>query len=144
MSLPKKSVGKKLTTRTKKPTTLEDRLIQIAALRRRAAAINNKIAEQQDILLAEMEERELDKVEVENDVDGTHITGVRVQATKVDIDETALKKRAGASVWAKITRRQLDKKLLESAIQSGLVREVDLADSSTVSKNKPFVKVTVK
>lgn len=135
---------KRVTARTVKPKNAEDRLIQIAALRKRAAAIKAKIDEQQAVLLEEMEALELTTLTVHSEIDDVDITGTRVQASSVVIDETKLQKKVGASIWNKITRKQLDKKLLESAVQSGAVKETDLADASTVTPNKPFVKVTVK
>lgn len=66
----------------------------------------------------------------------------KVQSTKAVMDEDELKNRVGTAIFTTISKRVVDKKLLEASIQKGKVTAKDVADVTTISQNKPYLKVT--
>lgn len=135
---------KNLTIRKRRSSAPEENLRRIAALRKKQAEINEQIKTRQDELLAQLEEREMEKITYKDEEDGVTITGTVVRSSTVTTDDEALKKKVGAQVWKKITTLTLDKKKLEVAIQAGDVADVDVAAASTITQRTPYVKVTVK
>ena len=72
---------------------------------------------------------------------GTYkVTSVQVERTAVN--EDVLFEGLDVSVISKITRRQLDNRLLEAAVLMGDVPADLLKSATTTSLNKPFVKIT--
>ena len=72
---------------------------------------------------------------------GTYkVTSVQVERTAVN--EDVLFEGLDVSVVSKITRRQLDNRLLEAAVLMGDVPADLLKSATTTSLNKPFVKIT--
>jgi hypothetical protein len=76
--------------------------------------------------------------------DYSTIQATVVKGTRLKIDEDRLKKNLGATMWAKVTKRVLDKAKLEDAIARGAVSPVDVATCSEEVPNKTYVKLTEK
>src|SRR4051812_20933532 len=62
--------------------------------------------------------------------------------TTTSVDEKGLRKRLGAKSFDRYTKRVLDKKLLEEALESGEVDRVWVAPFVTVKTSDPFVVFT--
>lgn len=70
---------------------------------------------------------------------------VKVSPQQLVLIERQLKKRLGATVWNKITKRVLDRQALEAAIADGIVDPGVVAQcSEEVPKGRPYVRVTPK
>lgn len=123
---------------------IENRVVRISDLRKRAEDLKAVIDQEQSDLLDDMEEAGLDKVQATDPASGDVIQATVVKGEIVTTDDTKLKKRVGATIWNKITSRTLDKSLLEAAIKAGDVSDVDVASASTVRPRRPFVKITRK
>lgn len=65
-----------------------------------------------------------------------------VQGTTVKYNEPGLKKALGATVWKKVTKTILDKKLLEDLVTQGDIDVHVVAENSSVNENKPYVRIT--
>lgn len=135
---------KTLPLRKRRNDSPEENLRRIAALKRKAAEIAEQISERQDQLMSQMEELGVDSVDFKDDESDAHITGTIVRGTIVTMDEPALKKKLGATVWNKISTAMLDKKKLDVAIQNGSVSETDVAASAVIKAKKPYIKVSIK
>jgi len=72
------------------------------------------------------------------------ITGTLVEPTSLILDEGKLKKKVGASVWNKITKRVLDRALLESAVASGLITPSTVASCASEEPKAPYIRITEK
>jgi len=135
---------KKLPLRKRRNNTPEENLRRIAALKRKQSQIAEQIDKRQAELLEQMDAAEITKLEYRDEDEDVLITGTLVRGETVTMDETALKKKVGASVWNKISTSMLDRKKLDVAIQAGDVSETDVAASAVIKQRKPFVKVTLK
>ena len=67
-----------------------------------------------------------------------------VRGETVSIDENALKKSIGATLWNAITTRHLDKSLLDAHITRGDIKPMTLARASVATPKKPHIRVTKK
>lgn len=72
------------------------------------------------------------------------VTGTLVEPTSLIFDEEKLKKKVGASTWNKITRRVLDRSLLEEAVARGLVSPATVASCASEEPKNPYIRVTEK
>lgn len=109
---------------------------EIAELQEQSKALEAELLDDLD----EMDEKSLTVTTTAGEV----LTGTKVQGERVQINDTALKKKLGATMWNKVTERVLDKRKLEDQIAAGEVEVADVAAASTTAKNKPYVKVTRK
>jgi len=76
---------------------------------------------------------------------GTEIrTLTHVQGHTTYIDEAGLRKALTAKVFDKYTVRKLDRKKMETAMDTGEVEAKVVAPYVTMRPNKPFLKYTVK
>ena len=137
---PKKS----LPLRKRRNNSPEENLRRIAALKRKQAELAEQVSQRQDELMMQMEEMGVESVDFKDEETDAHITGTIVRGTIVTMDEPALKKKLGATVWNKISTAMLDKKKLDVAIQNGSVSETDVAASAVIKAKKPYIKVSIK
>ena len=92
--------------------------------------------------LAALSDNEMDSMTTEwRDL---RITGTKVQASTVKVDEEALAEAVGSQKWVTISKRVLDMKLLEDAVVRDRVSPTLLAQHSTEVPRAPYTKVTVK
>lgn len=73
---------------------------------------------------------------------GDAVKGTLVEPQTVTIDEDALKKRLGATLWKKVTKTVLDKAKLEAAVSIGEIKQTTVAEVSTIKDIKPSVRVS--
>jgi len=67
-----------------------------------------------------------------------------VQGHTIHVDEPGLRRKLTARVFDKYTRRVLDRKKMEQAIDTGEVDRVTIAPFLTERPNKPFLKYSVR
>jgi len=72
------------------------------------------------------------------------VTGTLVTSETLTINEDGLAKALGAKVWAKCTKRVLDKKKLEALITTGEINAVVVAANSSENARKPYVRISTK
>lgn len=77
-------------------------------------------------------------------VDDMRVTVTQVEQSRVVIDESRLKKCLGAPVFNKITKRVLDKELLQDAITRKEVDPVKVAQCSEEIRSRPFIRMSAK
>lgn len=98
--------------------------------------------------LAEIKAEVLNELETDTATfvteEGHAVKVTKVAGSSIVMDEERLRKSVGATIWNKITSRNLDKKLLEKAVSEGTVTAGTLAEVSTEKPIKPYLKVTVK
>ncbi|QZE10844.1 hypothetical protein SEA_CHISANAKITSUNE_78 [Gordonia phage ChisanaKitsune] len=123
---------------------IQGQIVRISDLRKRADDLKAVIDQEQEELLSAMEESGISSAQATDPATGDVVQATVVKGEIVTTDDTKLKKRVGAAVWNKISTRTLDKSLLDSAIKSGVVSDVDVATASTVRQRKPFIKITRK
>ena len=75
---------------------------------------------------------------------GMAITGTKVESTTLNIDESALHEEIGDTKWHTISRRVLDRKLLEDAVMRDRIDPTILARHSIEVPRKPYVRLTAK
>ena len=92
--------------------------------------------------LAALSDNEMDTMTTEwRDL---RITGTKVQSSTLNIDEEALAEAVGPQKWVTISKRVLDKQLLEDAVVKDRVSPTLLAEHSNEIPRAPYTKVTVK
>lgn len=123
--------------------TAERELKALATTKREIAELQEAAKEREAKLLAIYDELGEKSITVTT-ASGEIVTGTMVQGERVVFNDAALKKKLGATMWNKVTERVLDKRKLEDQIAAGAVETADVAAASTTTKNKPYVKVTVK
>ena len=72
------------------------------------------------------------------------ITGTKVESSTLKIDEDGLAEAVGSQKWVTISKRVLDKQLLEDAVVKDRISPTLLADHSTEVPRTPYVRVNVK
>ena len=72
------------------------------------------------------------------------ITGTKVESSTLKIDEDGLAEAVGSQKWVTISKRVLDKQLLEDAVVKDRVSPTLLADHSTEVPRAPYIRVGVK
>jgi hypothetical protein len=75
---------------------------------------------------------------------GRKVIGTRVTPTTLVIDEQGLAKAVGPEKWEAVSKRVLDKKLLEHSIVNDEIQTQQLADNSEEVAKTPYVRVTTK
>jgi len=75
---------------------------------------------------------------------GQRITATKVQSSTLNIDEGGLSEEIGPSKWVTISKRVLDRKLLEDAVTKDRIDAGLLARHSNEVPRAPYVRVTVK
>lgn len=70
------------------------------------------------------------------------LTGTLVKGSVITIDEDALKKALGATLWKKVTKQVLDKERLEAHIVTGDVDPNVVASVSAEKDRKPYIRVS--
>lgn len=75
---------------------------------------------------------------------GQRITATKVQSSTLNIDENGLSEEIGPSKWTTISKRVLDRKLLEDAVTKDRIDSDLLARHSDEVPRAPYVRVTVK
>ena len=79
------------------------------------------------------------------DDDGWSYTATVVRADNPPkIDPEGLKEAIGTRLWNKITVAKIDTKALEAEVVRGAIDVATVADHSTVTAKKPYVRLTVK
>lgn len=94
------------------------------------------------LAIVQLEERLIDLLGDQKTVrrGGMQATVVRRETTR--IDEDSLKKKLGAPLFNKATKRVLDKAKLESLISLGEVTVEQVASASQLVPSKPYVRVS--
>lgn len=108
---------------------LAEAIIEYADLKSEEAKIKARLSEVKAVIL----DRQTDETTSTTDGQGHLVTSTIVQGETMSIDEGALKKALGTSLWTKISTRFLDRKKLDAAVASGEV------DSTVVAKHTEFV-----
>ena len=93
-------------------------------------------------LLNYMEARSRKTIKVT--ADGYLLQCTYTQQTTVKVDEKGLKKALGAPVFNKFTKRVLDRRALEAALDKGSVSPVKVTPFITATKSDPFIRFTMK
>lgn len=76
--------------------------------------------------------------------DGYLLQATYSRRTSVVVDEKGLRKRLGAPVYDKYTKRVLDKRLLEEGLERGEVDRVTVTPFITTKHSEPFIVFTTK
>ena len=117
-------------------------LIKVAKLKAKSELAEANYREAQEdliVLLSTSEDRS-----VTSQCGTNSITGTLVTSETLSINEDGLAKALGAKVWAKCTKRVLDKKKLEALITTGEVNAVVVAANSSETARKPYVRISTK
>ena len=122
--------------------SLEYMLVQLAKARKAEAAAIEEREAAQSVLVNAMKAKKRRTASVVLPEDRGTINGTLIEAQRIVYDETKLKAKVGRTVWTKITKLVLDKEKLEAAVSLELVDPIILAECSTVTDNKPYVRVT--
>jgi hypothetical protein len=117
-------------------------LIKVAKLKAKAELAESNYRDAQEDLITLLSTGEDRSVTAQC---GTNaITGTLVTSETLSINEEGLAKALGAKVWAKCTKRVLDKKKLEALITTGEVNAVVVAANSSETARKPYVRISTK
>lgn len=120
---------------------LNEDIIALDELRRQKDELEGTIDALQQRIVATLDSLEVKSHEVEVK-GGRSIKATRSQNNRTVIDEIALKKAMGESLWNKVSSRVLDKKKLEAFIASGEVSATAVAKCSTENEGKPYIRIT--
>lgn len=120
---------------------LNEDIIALDELRRQKEDLEGTIDALQQRIVAALDSIEVKSHEVEVN-GGRTIKATRSQNNRTVIDEIALKKAMGESLWNKVSSRVLDKKKLEAFIASGEVSATAVAKCSTENEGKPYIRIT--
>lgn len=71
------------------------------------------------------------------------VKGTLIEVSRIVINEPALKKKIGAEMWNKVTKRVLDKPKLEAAMALGEVDPNTVASVSEEVPNKPYIRLNI-
>lgn len=118
------------------PTAMRRTFTDILSLTEQIAKLEAELAEKKSEALIFVEATGEPSISYDN------AKFTKVQSTKAVMDEDELKNRVGTATFTTISKRVVDKKLLEASIQKGKVTAKDVADVTTISKNKAYLKVT--
>lgn len=140
MTAPKQIKRKRPATVSKDEQLAKAALADISQAKRRIAADQELVKENEALLLGFMDKREVKSITVK--VGQETVTGTVVAGETVTYDDNALAKKLGAKLWNSISQRVVNKTLLGEALKSGTVDETTLASTATIVPRKPFVKVT--
>lgn len=135
---------KSISRRVKVPLDMEkfgEQVEKLHDLRNQQKQLADDIQTTQKTVLTQMKDAG------ENAVNVISPKGLRYRATVVQpesliIDEAALKKAVGASIWKRMTSTIFDRKKLEKLIASGEVTAETLASVSSTKKGTAHVRVT--
>jgi hypothetical protein len=116
------------------------KVIELEAAKRERERLDQHIADLQSAILTQLDGMGQKSMTVE--LEDRNIKVTKVQGVRVTIDELSLKKRLGAKTWDQVSTRVLDKKKLEANIASGDVDPIAVAECTTETPNKPYVKLT--
>lgn len=72
----------------------------------------------------------------------TVITATLVEPSRLDLNEDRLRELVGEERWMAVTRRVVDKKLLEDAMATGAITPAEVARCSTEVPSQPHIKIT--
>jgi hypothetical protein len=75
---------------------------------------------------------------------GQRITATKVQSSTLKIDEDGLAEAVGSQKWVTISKRVLDRKLLEDAMMRDRIDSTILTRHSDEVPRAPYVRVNVK
>lgn len=113
----------------------------------------DELKTEQDALAAEREDIQSILISREDELDDQTFTdtdGWTYSATVVHadnppkIDAEGLKEAIGTRLWNKITVAKIDNKALEAEVVRGTIDVATVAEHSTVTPKKPYVRLTVK
>lgn len=110
--------------------------------RRAADLANERLKKATTVLIQGMEDAKI-KTNQWTDANGMKNTITYVKATRVEIDEVGLRKALTAKVFDKFTKKVLDKRAMEKAMDEGVVDPVVVAKFVTEKPSAPFLKYTV-
>ena len=72
------------------------------------------------------------------------LMGTKVESSTLNFDEVALQEEIGDHKWRTVSKRVLDRKLLEDAIAKDRISPSIVARHSEEIPRKPYIKLTVK
>ena len=72
------------------------------------------------------------------------LTGTKVESSTLNFDEPSLQEELGDHKWRTVSKRVLDRKLLEDAIAKDRISPSMVARHSEEVPRRPYVKLTVK
>lgn len=141
---PRKKTGTRAALATRQRSLLDQSVLRFG---RAWIKVNEQTAEKglaQTDAIELMKKLGLEKLSVEatgpdGNMSGT-ITVTLVEGSRLVIDYEKLKRKVGAKVWEKITKRVPDPALMDQAIKDGLLTPVDIAECSTTVANSPYLK----
>lgn len=120
----------------------EGLLIRVSRYKEALKMAEDAVKAAQELLVQRMKEEGRWTVSAQDGYE--KITGTLVEATRIVIDEPRLKKKVGAAMWDKITKKALDKEKLAAAIVVGDVDPNVVAEVSEEVPNSPYVRVARK
>jgi hypothetical protein len=113
-----------------------------AELQQAAVEATNAFESVRKTLAAEMEDQQIKTHEVQDG--GKIYRATFLQATTPVVDEEGLEKELGSTVYEKFTKRVLDRKALEEAMEHGEVDPFVVGKHITERKNRPSVRFSTR
>ena len=74
---------------------------------------------------------------------GRNVRATVVSHSRTVVNDDKLRKKIGADLWAKISKRVSDTTLIGHALKSGLLSETDLAQCAEVRQGKKYIRLTI-
>ena len=118
--------------------SLESDFFELVKTKERIAELGKRLVELELSVIADLDKLKLTQIDLE---DGA-VKGTIVRVTRVVIDDVALEAALTSTMWNKITKRSLDKTMLEAQIVVGKIDAAVVAGASEEKANKPFLKIT--
>ena len=118
--------------------SLESDFFELVKTKERIAELGKRLVELELSVIAGLDKLKLTQIDLE---DGA-VKGTIVRVTRVVIDDVALEAALTSAMWNKITKRSLDKTMLEAQIVVGKIDAAVVAGASEEKANKPFLKIT--
>lgn len=117
-----------------------DLLRVLANIKAAKEALEEQHAQIQERLIVILDSQ--DKTTLQADMgQGQKVKGSIVRAERVVYDEDALAAALGPN-WDSVTKRVLDKGLLEASVKTGAISGEVVASCAEIKPNKPYIKIT--
>lgn len=136
----KAAAAQKQATTDEVRATLEQKVIELHAMRKQSADLDIDIKKVQEEVVGLLDELG-DNFAIVRTPDGP-LRATRVQNTSDRLDEAALKNKVGSAMWKKITTLVLDKNKMKAFVASGEIDPLVVAQCTTTVTGNPFIRVS--
>lgn len=121
---------------------IQDKLVRLLEIKQKRAALDEEYSTLENEVIALMDKIG-EKTATVSDESGA-LTGTVVRGSTLQINEDGLRKALGAKLWAKVTKRVIDKKKLEAFTVTGEISPMVVAAHSEEKQSKPYVRLSNK